>query len=234
MKKTIHIFDLDNTLIENPMFVDFLEIDSSGFVNTDKDFSDYFLKIKSLFWDKLSKNILFKKSGDFVIVVDADTKKPISGTVIDSYFSEKKYRRFFDVKNNIIIIEPFPGFHSDENTLGNSVNKKLFDIYNSIENKMILTGRDESLRQNIMRTFDNVELKHPKFGIHLYQKKGSVRDYKLDVILKSIEENNWNEIHFYEDRADWLYFIEGAIKEEYPNIKFVSHYISNLNDKKTL
>ena len=49
--------------------------------------------------------------------------------------------------------------------------------------------------------------------------------------LKTIELNNWDEVHFYEDRADWLYHAEGAVKEKFPNVKFISHLITNIKDK---
>jgi hypothetical protein len=66
----------------------------------------------------------------------------------------------------------------------------------------------------------------------LYQRGPQpIKDFKTDVILKTIEANGWEEVHFYEDRADWLYHAEGAVKETFPDVKFVPHLITNIKEK---
>jgi hypothetical protein len=97
---------------------------------------------------------------------------------------------------------------------------------------MIVTGRDEELRSFIVDVFKELNLELPNYGLILYQKGSqSIKDYKTEIILKTIELNNWDEVHFYEDRADWLYHAEGAVKEKFPNVKFISHLITNIKDK---
>ena len=104
--------------------------------------------------------------------------------------------------------------------------------YKKASNKMIVTGRDEELRQHILKIFDELNLELPNRGLILYQRgKQSIKDFKTQIILDAIEANDWDEVHFYEDRPDWLYHAEGAVKEKYPNVKFVPHLITNIKEK---
>ena len=72
---------------------------------------------------------------------------------------------------------------------------------------------------------------HECHGFHMYQGGMPIKDFKTKVILDGIEENGWDEIHFYEDRQDWLHHAEGAVKEKYPNINFITHFLSDVKDQ---
>ena len=72
---------------------------------------------------------------------------------------------------------------------------------------MILTGRDEQLRSQIEENLRELGVEYPNYGLKLFkQGRDSIKQFKTDTILKSISENNWKEVHFYEDRQDWLNF----------------------------
>ena len=229
--KTIHIFDMDDTLFETPKFSDFVGVPDDGLIDDTKYFPDYFKKLKVIFIDKMNKNIAFEKKGDFVIPINKETGKPFPGEFIE-YFKEKKFQRYFDVHDNNLVIKSFPGFHSSPETLGKILNLDVIKDYQKANNKMIVTGRDEELRSFIVDVFKELNLELPNYGLILYQKGSqSIKDYKTEIILKTIELNNWDEVHFYEDRADWLYHAEGAVKEKFPNVKFISHLITNIKDK---
>ena len=179
----------------------------------------------------LKVNVAFEKKGDFVIPINKETGKPFPGEFIE-YFKEKKFQRYFDVHDNNLVIKSFPGFHSSPETLGKILNLDVIKDYQRANNKMIVTGRDEELRSFIIDVFKELNLELPNYGLILYQKGSqSIKDYKTEIILKTIELNNWDEVHFYEDRADWLYHAEGAVKEKFPNVKFISHLITNIKDK---
>lgn len=228
--KKIYIFDLDDVLIKVLPFSAFLTADSNGIIDTSKEYSDYFKKIKSLFWDKASKNVLFKKSGDFVVIIDADTKRPINPDILQ-YVSDKKNERNFEVKNDLLLLRSFPGFHSDPNTLGKEVNNYVFKDYSSAENKMILTGRDEELRPFVEKSLKEMGIEYPNYGLYMFPGGSkSIKDVKTEVILNTIQEHGWDEVHFYEDRKDWLYHAEGSVKSKFPNVKFVPHLITNVKD----
>jgi hypothetical protein len=229
--KTIHIFDMDDTLFETPKFTDFVGVQGNGTIDDTKHFPDYFLKIKAAFLDKMSKEVHFTKQGDFVVPINKSNGKSFPGNFIE-YFSDKKYKRIFDVHDDTLIIKSFPGFHSSPETLGNIMNSDVIKDYKSASNKMIITGRDEELRPFILNIFKELHLELPNYGLILYQKgRQSIKDFKTDVILRTIEANGWEEVHFYEDRSDWLYHAEGAVKEKHPEVKFIPHLITNIKEK---
>jgi len=229
--KTIHIFDMDDTLFETPKFSEFVGLENDGVIDEEKYFPDYFKKIKIMFIDKMNKNIFFEKRGDFIVPINKETGKSFPGEFID-YFKDKKTQRYFDVHDNHLVIKSFPGFHSSPETLGKILNLDVIKDYQKANKKMIVTGRDEALRSYIVNIFKELDLELPNYGLILYQKGSqSIKDFKTDIILKTIEMNNWDEVHFYEDRSDWLYHAEGAVKEKFPNVKFVPHLITNVKQK---
>jgi hypothetical protein len=229
--KTIHIFDMDDTLFETPKFSEFVGLEANGVIDEEKYFPDYFKKLKAMFIDKMNKNVSFEKRGDFILPINKETGKSFPGEFID-YFKDKKTQRYFDVHDDQLVIKSFPGFHSSPETLGKILNLDVIKDYQKANKKMIVTGRDEQLRSHIVNIFKELNLELPNYGLILYQKGSqSIKDFKTDIILKTIELNNWDEVHFYEDRADWLYHAEGAVKEKFPNVKFVPHLITNVKQK---
>lgn len=229
--KAIHIFDMDDTLLETPRFTDFVGVEGNGIIDDNKHFPEYFKKIRVAFLDRMSKEIYFRKQGDFILPINKANDKPFPGDFIE-YFQENKFKRMLDVHDDVIVVKSFPGFHSSPDTLGKIMNSKVIEDYKRATNKMIVTGRDEELRSFIVDIFKNIGLELPNYGLVLYQSgKQSIKDYKTQVILDTIEANNWDEVHFYEDRSDWLYHAEGAVKEKFPNVKFVPHLITNIKEK---
>ena len=60
--------------------------------------------------------------------------------------SEQAPPKFFGsvtLKNGVVVLEPFGGFHGATKTVGSKVNPQVISIYNSVDNKMILTGRED-------------------------------------------------------------------------------------------
>lgn len=254
MKKIIHIFDLDSTLTVTPTFAEFVGAENGEIINDAEYFSKYFQKIKAAFADELSKEVLFKRSGDYVIPIDSSSKDSFDSNSME-YFSDNKYKRLFEIIQDTMVIQPFPGFHSEPSTIGVFVNPKVKDKYDSVQNKMILTGRSEKLRNEIESNLKEIGVEYPNYGLFMFmnipsQKKilkakaeekdifvppySNMKDYKAWVISKSIEKDGWNTVHFYEDKLDWLSYAEGVIKEKYPDVKFVPHHISNVKDSLSL
>ena len=233
MVKKIGIFDLDDTLTVTKAFVEFLNTKSGELIDIRENHFDYFKKIKALFWDKLSKPVMFRRDGDFVVAVNPDEgNKAYDGSYMDYFSDDKKALKMFEVKNDTLVIRSFPGFHSDPQTIGAEINESIYDEYKKFENKMILTGRDEKLRSKLEDNLKELGVEFPNYGFELFP-GGSVgiKVWKSEVILKSIEENQWEEVHYFEDRQDWLNAAEGRVKERFPNVKFVAHFVSNVKDQ---
>lgn len=231
MKKEIHIFDLDDTLLETPTFADFVDTEHDGIIDTSAIFTEYFTKIKSIFLNDLSKEVIFLRKNDFVVPVDAKTKKPFSFERVN-YFKEDKYKRFFEEKDGIMVISSFPGFHGDINTLGKVINEPIIKIYRDVQNKMILTGRSVKIHDNVSHRLGTLGVELPNFGIKTFKMDShGIQAYKIRTIASSIEENNWEIVHFYEDNKSWLFNAKQKIEELFPKIEFIPHFITNVKDK---
>jgi len=231
MIKKISIFDLDDTLTVTLTFANFINAKSGDFIDINEIHSSYFKSIKSLFFNKLSKEVFFKRMGDYIVVINKQNDETFDGSYLDNFDKDKKTSRYFEVKNNILVVKSFPGFHSDPNTIGKEINTPVFEEYKKIENRMILTGRDEKLRPLVEENLKKIGIDFPKFGLKMYSGSSGIKNWKANVILKSIEENNWEEIHYFEDRQDWLHFAESQVNEKYPAVKFITHLISNVQDQ---
>lgn len=231
MSKVLHVFDLDDSLMETPSFADFSGTKSGENVDIDQNFPSYFLRIKAAFLENLFKEISFKRMGDFVVPINAQTGQPFKSDVV-SYFKNK---RDFGEKDGVLVLNPFPGFHSDPETVGKIINEPIYQEYKKAENKMILTGRDKNLSQVIIDTLDALGMELPNYGLKTYKSgKLSIKDFKIQSILESIREYGWDIIHFYEDRLDWLTGAEEAVNQVYPSVNFVSHFVTNIKEKRSL
>lgn len=236
MDKVIHIFDMDDTIFETPTFAEMVSVDKDGIVNIDGAFSQYFVKVKSVFWDNLSKDVYFKRSGDFIVPINKTTNNPFSDNILDYFNNNPEERRMLLSKDGVAVLNSFPGFHKDPDTLGLMLNDEVMNDYENAENRMILTGRDEELRDKIMRIFKYIGFPYPNKGLYLYTHLGgtNIQNFKIKTILNSIKENGWDTVHFYEDRLDWLNAAKEAVNQVYPSVNFVSHFITNIKNKRSL
>ncbi len=234
MNKIIHIFDMDNTLFETPEFAELVNVEHGNIVGDDNRYKEYFMKVKSAFWDVLSKEVYFKRSGDFIVPINQKTNQPFSEETID-YFKDKLGKMFIS-QNSIMVLNSFPGFHKDPDTLGLVLNDHVFQDYENATNKMVLTGRNEELRDKIMSIFKYLGIEYPNYGLQLYnQKLGmNIEQFKIKSILESIKQHGWDTVHFYEDRNDWLTAAQTAVSQVFPKVKFVAHLVTNIKNKRSL
>ncbi|HUS51371.1 MAG TPA: hypothetical protein VMZ91_14475 [Candidatus Paceibacterota bacterium] len=254
-KKTLSVFDLDDTLLITPTFSDFAKKDQNNIVDTEvsplidkKDvdfnhrFKEFLNKIKSFFFIVFSKEIYFKTIGDFIVIFDAKTKAPLGVDYI-AYIQElnpdsmasyglkrgsvKDLIRAIGEQEGHLVITNMSGFHDNPDTVGSSVNDPIFKAYSSAPDKMILTGRGTNLRGVIEARLKELGLDQPNYGLMLFPgiSGQSVKQFKTDTILQSIEDNGWDEIHFYEDKKEWLESAQNAVQEKYPNVTFYPHLI---------
>ena len=56
--------------------------------------------------------------------------------------------------------------------------------------------------------------------------KFSIQEYKVKTILDAIIEDGWSEVHFYEDKKDWLYAAKEAVNNAFPEVVFYPHLIT--------
>ncbi len=80
--------------------------------------------------------------------------------------------------------------------------------------------------KDIIQNFLDNGIDLPNFGLYLFKggRKG-ISDFKVETIINTIKENNWEEIHFFEDRQDWLNKAEQEVVNFSPKIKFHKHLV---------
>lgn len=231
MNERLDIFDMDRTLINTPEFADFVKSSENGFIDTVKHFSEHFATIKSLFWDIFMREVSFKKEGEHVVVLDGKNKSEFDGMQFSDMVSKNQnVNKYLELDNDTVVVKHPSGFYADPDTLGYNVNNSIFNVYRKIKNKMILTGRGEKLRPEILKMLRFLNMTEPNQGLMLWPGKPKIMEWKAQVIVKAASTSKWNEIHFYEDRADWLGYATEAMIKSYPNIKFVPHHITNIDE----
>ena len=263
--KTVSIFDLDDTLLVTPSFGDFAKKDSDGVVDLnnykeldqyDSQFIEVLKKIKNFFYAMYFKDIYYVVVGDFIVIHETKTGKPLSVDYAQKIqeltpnklsmhgvngYSLKDLQRSVGEEDNHLVITNISGFHENPSTIGRDTNDPVLNDYMKATNRMIVTGRNEELRQSVAKRLFDLKMPFPNFGLFMYvnkipKKKDSknkdtqvesitVKQFKVNTILKSIEDNAWEEVHFYEDRKDWLQAVQMAVAEKFPGVKFHAHLI---------
>lgn len=251
MDRKLKIFDMDSTLVQIPDFSDFIKGNNGDrIVNTDFYMPEHFKIIKGIFWDVLMKEVFFVINGNYIVPLNTLNKWPFDDSDLEMIYEKNpKAKNYLELYNGTIVIKHPPGFYSDPDTLGYSVNEPVFKEYLSSKNNMILTGRDEKLRPNVLRMLKYLHIPEPNQGLFLWPGKSivkkdslgkneimasNIKEYKAYVILEALSSGKWNEVHFYEDREDWLNYAEGVVVSKYPNVKFVGHHITNLTNQKQM
>jgi hypothetical protein len=242
--KKIKIFDLDDTLIKPIYFYEFINIENGQIQTENEDIKNYIKKIKNIFYLLFAKELCFEKNNDFIIILDCRNKKPLGGEFLDfiqdlsleklkevglKFSIKKDLLRALEEKNQVLNLRPQPDYYNNNETIGIKVNNEIFEIYKNCENKMIVTGRGEKMRLAIEQRLKDLKIEFPNYGLHLFPggSKG-IADYKVKVIQDSIINNGWEEVHFFEDRNDWLEKAYIETIEKFPGVKFHKHLVTKI------
>jgi hypothetical protein len=229
--RTIEIFDMDRTLINTPEFADFINTPNGEIVNSNEHFPDHFKVIKMIFWDTLMKEVMFIREGEQIVVVNTKNKARFDGMQFSDIISKNKdANKYLLLVNDEIVVKHPSGFYSNPDTLGYKVNNSIFKEYRNAKHKMILTGRGEKMRVDILKMLKFLHMQEPNEGLMLWPGNPKIMEWKAETIVKTASTGKWDTIHFFEDRADWLGFAEEAMKKNYPGIKFVAHHITTIDE----
>jgi hypothetical protein len=249
-QKEIHIFDLDDTLLHTPTISDFVKTEKDGVVDLNGKYGEVLQKLKNYFYIIFSKEVYFKKQGDYILLFDVKTNNPLSDDYI-SYIQDlspesltalglkrgvqKDMLRMFGSQKGLLALESIPGFHSDADTIGKSVNQQIVKQYSMAKNKMILTGRGSELSEKIKERLESLGLDYPNYGLFTYPGGSTgIQNFKNQTILDTIAQNDWDIVNFYEDREDWLNSAKKIVQDTYPNVLFIAHHIKNIKDARSL
>lgn len=185
----------------------------------------------------IQNKVYFVKEDDGIVLYSGESpvdKEKFLNAVQNSDLTPKEKTKILnslDYRNGRIVLGLFKEFFSTESTVGTEINKEVVIVYEKAKNKMIVTGRTDGIRRGVKYIlFNIIGLSEPNFGLHLYKgsSEGGVPGFKAEVVKQSIKENGWTEIHFYEDRFDWLEFIEEEVKKKFPLVNFHKHFVDSV------
>lgn len=243
--KVIHIFDLDDTLLVTPTF--------ASMVGTGHEDLDVFLEhVQKTLHTFGGKEVGFEVKGDFISVLDAtgapmapEAVKDMQERMHADLITPEAFKKFHGIKRSSlkdvleslgerdgrVIVSRVRGFHADPGTIGKVPNESVTEVYRDAPNKMIVTGRDITLKGHIERTLQDLGLELPNHGLYCYEQVGhkNIVQFKVQCILEAIAQHGWEEVHFHEDREDWLEAAALAVAERYPHVAFIRHHITDVH-----
>jgi hypothetical protein len=197
--KTLYVFDFDDTLMESPRYEDIAQ--KYLFENlTVKELLDR--SIKRLGIDKSQLKIQDRR----IFIEDPNKTYP-------------EVKDWIRKGNRLYLVQPDEFCYLDE-SLPKKL-KELSKLYNSVEEKCIVTARPESIRtkiENILKTFG---LQNPKWGLHMCPDgKINAGKWKGETIVKIVEETGFKNVIFYDDNSKYIRNAKKVVLEKLPNLNF--------------
>ena len=197
----LYIFDFDDTLVVSPDFnemaIQFLKEDVSI-----KDLLDLSVK-------RVGVNINDLKWQDGRIYVE-DPQQQI-----------RVYGNWVRKGNRVYLTSP-DLFYLSDMSLPKEL-KELSELYKSVENKCIVTAREESLRGKVSNRLQELGLELPKYGLHMAPNgTKNAGHWKGEKIVEIINETGFQKAIFYDDNAKYIKKATKVVREKLPNFDFTS------------
>ena len=206
VESVLYIFDFDDTLVETPEFEE-LAIE---YLKEDVTISD-----------------LLRKCTDEIGISDNQLKWQDNRI----YFEDPKSN--FDISpnskywvrkgNRVYLLSPNEFSFSDMSLP--SETKELKELYNSVENKCIVTARPEIIRNKIINSLKSLGFQDPKFGLHMYPHLNhrNAGEWKGHKIVEILNDTGFKSAIFYDDNPRYIKKARKVIDQELPefDIKYV-------------
>lgn len=196
----LYVFDFDDTLVETPEFEElafpYLKENATVSELINKCIDE--IKIDKKYLKLLDGRIYFEDpNNDFEIPKNS------------KYWLRKGLR--------IYLISPNEFSLSDDSLPKES--RSLKKLYDSVENKCIVTARPEVMRTKILKNLKDLGFDEPKFGLHMYpnlnhRNAGEWKGYK---IIELIEKTGFKKAIFYDDNSKYIKKAKKVISDILPN-----------------
>jgi hypothetical protein len=197
--ETLRIFDFDDTLVNSPSF-DELAINYLKEDITIKDLLDQSIKRVGVTLDDL------KWQDGRIYVLDPNKELKEFGNWI------RKGDRLYMFSPNL--------FYKSDISLPSTL-KEISKLYKSVENKCIVTAREESLRSKITETLLDLGLELPKYGLHMAPVgTKNAGHWKGERIVEIINETGFQKAIFYDDNQKYIKRASKVVHEKLPNLDF--------------
>lgn len=197
--QTLYVFDFDDTLMVSPRYEDI----ALKFLNEN-------LTVKELL-DRSVKRIGIDKS-----------KLKVQDRRI---FFEDPNKEFKEVKdwvrkgNRMYLVQPDEFCYLEE-SLPKQI-KELFNLYNSVTDKCIVTARPESMRSKIESVLKQFGFQNPKWGLHMCP-DGRINAgiWKGEKIVEISKMTGFQNVIFYDDNSKYIRGAKKVVSEKLPNLNF--------------
>ena len=206
VESVLHIFDFDDTLVETP---DFEEL-AIEYLKEDVTISD-----------------LLKRCTDEIGISDSQLKWQDNRIYFEdpqSNFDINPNSKSWIRKGNRVYLLSPNEFSLSDMSLPNQT-KELKKLYNSVENKCIVTARPEVIRDKIIQSLKNLGFQYPKFGLHMYPHLNhrNAGQWKGHKIVEILNDTGFKSAIFYDDNPKYIKKTRKVIEELLPNfdIKYV-------------
>lgn len=206
VESVLYIFDFDDTLVETP------------------DFEE--LAIEYLKEDVTISNLL-KRCTDEIGISDNQLKWQDNRIYFEdpkSNFNINQNSKYWIKKGNRVYLLPPNEFSLSDISLPNET-KELKKLYNSVENKCIVTARPEVMRSKIIETLKRLGFQDPKFGLHMYPHLNhrNAGQWKGHKIVDILNDTGFKSAIFYDDNPKYIKKARKVIEELLPNfdIKYI-------------
>jgi len=195
----LYIFDFDDTLVNSPSFDE--------------------LAINYLKEDITIKDLLNQSINRVGVTLDDLKWQDGRIYVLDPNKELKEFGNWVRKGDRLYMFTPH-AFHISDLSLPSTL-KELSELYKSVENKCIVTAREESLRNKITRTLLDLGLELPKYGLHMAPNgTKNAGHWKGERIVEIINETGFQKAIFYDDNAKYIKRATKVVREKLPNFDF--------------
>jgi hypothetical protein len=196
-QQTLYVFDFDDTLMVTPRYEDI----ALKFLNEN-------LTVKELL-DRSVKRIGIDKS-----------KLKVQDRRI---FFEDPNKEYKEVKDwvrkgtRMYLVQPDEFCYLEE-SLPKQI-KELFNLYNSVVDKCIVTARPESMRNKIESVLKQFGFQNPKWGLHMCPDgKVNAGKWKGEKIVELVKMTGFQNVIFYDDNSKYIRGVKNVISDKLPNL----------------
>lgn len=203
LDNTLYVFDFDDTLVNTPRFedlvIEYLKENAAIKDIINSCVSDIGINISDLKWEN---------GRVFVDDINKDIDIPNGINWI------RKGSRVY-------LISP-EDFGLTKISMPNAPLEEMIELYNSVENKCIVTARSERVRYDVELIIKKYNMEYPKYGIHMYpfNKHYQTGYWKGKTIVGICKENGFNSAIFYDDNAKYIKGAIKAVNDLNPNLNF--------------
>ena len=198
-ENVLYIFDFDDTLVNSPSFDE--------------------LAINYLKEDITIKDLLNQSINRVGVTLDDLKWQDGRIYVLDPNKELKEFGNWVRKGDRLYMFTP-NAFHLSDLSLPSTL-KELSQLYKSVENKCIVTAREESLRNKITKTLLDLGLELPKYGLHMAPVgTKNAGHWKGERIVDIVSETGFQKVIFYDDNQKYIKRASKVVHEKLPNLDF--------------